>query len=458
MKITLIMVMSADGIIVKEREDVTEWTSLEDQKHLKTTLLNFDAVVTGRKSFFEKIVDKPYFVLSRKENSYQENGVTYLNGDVNDIINYLQNEGYEKIALLGGPQTNYEFLKNGMVSEIFLTVEPKMFGKGKHLNISEKLNCELVLRQVEKLNSRGTLLLHYNVVNVLEEDVDLGAPQPVPNLNNIELMEINKKFWDERAVLHEGSEYYDLKGIEKGKNSLVDYEIQELGDINGKKIIHLQCHIGTESISLAKLGADVTGVDYSASAIEIAKRLSEKCDSDCKFICANVYDVESILNGMKFDIVYVNFGAITLLPDLDKWAELIYNLLNDNGFLYLNELHPISSVLSVDQPLFVGDYFSKEPRMFDEKGSYADGVDERFSIETKNNKIIVWDRSLGEIITTIAEHGFRIEFVHEYAGYVDQRFHYQEKRENGLWYAKKGMPNTPATFSIKAIKSKVTES
>lgn len=452
MEISIIMVMSADGIVVRDEEDVTEWTSSEDQNHLKTILHNYDAIITGRKSFFGRIIDKPYIVLSNSQNLNTENDTRYLNGTIETILNYLKENKYNKIALLGGPNTNYMFLKAGVVNDIYLTIEPKMFGKGKHLNISEELNCELILKDLIKLNNNGTLLLHYNIARSNVEDDSFGAPLSVPNLKDEQLMDINKKFWNERAVIHEDSEYYNLKGIENGHNSLLEYEVNELGDIKGKSIIHLQCHIGTDTISLARLGADVTGVDYSNTAIDVAEKLNKKCNTKCDFICSNVYDIEQILNGKKFDIVYVNFGAITMLPDLDKWASIIYNILNDNGFLYLNELHPVSAVLDVDKPLFVGDYFSKEPRMFIEKGSYAEGVDDRFDSDTVNNEIIVWDRSLGEIISTISNHGLKIEYVHEFAGYVDKRFHYQEKSKDGLWYAGNGMPNTPATFSIKAIK------
>jgi dihydrofolate reductase/SAM-dependent methyltransferase len=458
-KVTMIMVMTVDGIVVKNNEDVSEWTSLEDQAHLRTSLEKFDAMITGRKSFFGRVVDKPYFVLTNdkrylEDEKIENEEVVYLSGEAGDVANKIFEMGYHKIALIGGPKTNYEFLKNNLVDDIYITVEPKMFGRGKHLNIQEELGCSLYLLDSKRMNSQGTMLLHYKVnYNDCEESVeDLCAPKKVPDMNDKELMLINRDFWNERAPLHEKSNYYNIDELKNGKLSLVDYEIEELGDIKGKNLIHLQCHIGTDTISLAKLGAKVTGLDYSESSIKIARELNDKCGETCEFVCSDVYEVRKAVGEKKFDIAYVNFGAITLLPDLNKWAKVIYEILDDDGYLYLNELHPVSSVLSVEEPLFVADYFSKEPRMFEESGSYADGVSDRFNVETKNNKIIVWDRTLGEIISIIAAQGFRIEFVHEYSGYVDQRFNYLEKSSNGLWYPTNGFPNTPATFSLKARK------
>lgn len=456
--ITMIMVMSVDGIVVKEKEDVKEWTSKEDQQHLLSTLEKCDAVVTGINSFFGRVINKPYYVLTHNEeklNNKEDPAVTYMNGTASEIIAMLNEKGYKKAALLGGPLTNQSFLAGNFVDDIYLTIENKMFGKGKHLTVEEELHCNLSLLEVERLNESGTLLLHYHVMKEEnDQESNQGAPMKAPDVTDDELMQINREFWNERASLHEGSEYYDTEGIAGGKLSLVNYEIEELGDVNNKRLIHLQCHIGTDTVSLAELGAKVVGVDYSNSAVEIARDLAKKCGVDAEFICSDVYKVKEVLNDRKFDIAYVNFGAITMLPDLNKWASVIYDILEDDGYLYLNELHPVSAVLSVHEPTFVADYFAKEPRMFEESSSYAMGVDGNFSVETQNNNLIVWDRSLGEIISTIAANHFKIEYVHEFPGYVDQRFHYLEKGEDGLWYSGNGRPNTPATFSLKATKLK----
>ncbi len=458
-KVTMIMVMSLDGIILrKENEDVTKWTSKEDQTFFKNVLRNFDAIITGRKSFFGKVVDVPYFVLTKKPEAYvNEDGVSYIKGTPAEIIKKVKNNKIKNIALLGGTEVNHQFLKNDLVNEILLTVEPLFLGKCKHITLEEELNVKLELINFHKINKKGTMLFHYKIVNKKQNDfiyenyLDI-VPQKADSFNKKNLSQINKKFWDERASIHNNSEFYRTQELINGKSSLLNYEFNELGDVKGKEIIHLQCHIATESISLSRLGAKVTAVDYSNSSIKVAEDLAKKCNANINFICSDVFDILGKLKNKKFDIVYVNFGALIFLNDLEKWGFIVQKLLKKNGFLYLNELHPVAATLSDYEPKIIYNYFDRSPKIWNESGSYADGIDKRVNSTTKNNYLAVWNWTLGDIVNAIAKQNLKIEFLNEHAAHVDKRFFYLEKGADNLWNTPNEIPDFPATFSLKATK------
>lgn len=135
-------------------------------------------------------------------------------------------------------------------------------------------------------------------------------------------IEINKQSWNNRTDVHVKSDFYDLDGFMKGKSSLNSIELELLGDVSGKSILHLQCHFGQDSLSLSRLGAKVTGVDLSDKAIETAKDLAQKLNADAEFICCDLYDLPNYLH-KTFDIVFTSYGTIGWLPDLDKWAKIV---------------------------------------------------------------------------------------------------------------------------------------
>ena len=145
--------------------------------------------------------------------------------------------------------------------------------------------------------------------------------------------EANKKLWNQRTIVHKDSSFYNLAGFKAGENVLTPIELNELGDVKGKKMLHLQCHFGMDSLNWARLGADVTGVDLSDEAIKEAKQLNDELAMNAKFICCNVYDLKEHLDE-KFDIVFTSYGTIGWLPDLDKWAGLIAHYLKPGGTFY----------------------------------------------------------------------------------------------------------------------------
>src|SRR5271170_6310130 len=153
--------------------------------------------------------------------------------------------------------------------------------------------------------------------------------------------ELNRAMWNERLPLHLKSKLYDLPGFRAGALSLKAQEIADLGDVSGKDLIHLQCHFGKDTLSWARLGARVTGLDFSEAAVEAAAELAREIGVDARFVTAAVYDAPAAVAGCAYDIVYTGVGALCWLPDMEAWAKVVFDLLRPGGQLYLFEFHPL---------------------------------------------------------------------------------------------------------------------
>ncbi len=219
-------------------------------------------------------------------------------------------------------------------------------------------------------------------------------------------IEINKHSWNNRTDAHLDSEFYNLEGFLKGETSLNPIDLEILGDISGKSILHLQCHFGQDSISLSRLGADVTGVDLSDKAIENAKRIATETNSDAQFICCDLYDLENHLD-KQFDIVFTSYGTITWLPDLDKWGKLISKFLKSNGEFIFIEFHPVVWMFDESFDKIGYNYFNAAPIVETESGTYAD----------KNADIsqyVTWNHSMSEVVSSLLNNGMTITNFQEY--------------------------------------------
>src|SRR4051794_957742 len=188
---------------------------------------------------------------------------------------------------------------------------------------------------------------------------------------------LNRAWWDGVVETHVNSESYLTKAFREGGDTLHPIESEEIGDVTGKKLVHLQCHFGLDTLSLARRGATVTGLDFSSNAIKAARELAAEAKIDARFVESNVYDaVEALGGAATYDIAYVTWGAIVWLPDLHRWARAVAQLLKPGGFLYLLEGHPTALLLDQKQaedPLTPSwPYFEHvEPTVVDEPGSYA---------------------------------------------------------------------------------------
>ncbi len=158
---------------------------------------------------------------------------------------------------------------------------------------------------------------------------------------------VNKASWNKRTEIHFDSKFYDNESFIKGRSSLNDIELELLGDVREKSILHLQCHFGQDSLSLARLGAKVTGADLSDHAIAKAIELSNKIDIPAEFVCCDIYDLPKYLQG-EFDIVFTSYGTIGWLPDLAKWSSTIFHFLKPEGQFIMADFHPFIWMLDDD--------------------------------------------------------------------------------------------------------------
>lgn len=258
----------------------------------------------------------------------------------------------------------------------------------------------------------------------------------------------NRASWDERVPLHVASQFYDVEGFLDGRDMLHDFERAEVGDVTGKTLVHLQCHFGQDTLSWARLGATVTGVDFSAPAIEAARALAQQAGIDAEFLVSNVYDAVEALERRQFDIVYVGMGSLVWLPDTFAWASVVSRLVRPGGFLYLADGHPMSQVLADDTLTVANRYFAQEPERWDEPGTYAVP-----DAPTVHNVTYEWAHPLGDVITGLAQGGLHVEFLHERDYSFFQRWPFLEFRpEDRTYRMPAGMPSIPMTYSLRASK------
>lgn len=220
-------------------------------------------------------------------------------------------------------------------------------------------------------------------------------------------LEVNRQSWNNKTEIHLKSEFYDLEGFLKGNTSLNDIELNLLGDVAGKTILHLQCHFGQDTISLSRLGAEVTGVDLSDKAIESARQIAKETDSDAHFICCDIYNLPEHLD-KQFDIVYTSYGTIGWLPDLDKWAKIISRYLKPDGQFVFVEFHPVVWMFD-DNFEHVGyNYFNSGAIVEKEEGTYADKTADI------TQEYVMWNHGLSEVMNSLINNGLEIKSLNEF--------------------------------------------
>ncbi len=219
--------------------------------------------------------------------------------------------------------------------------------------------------------------------------------------------DINKKAWNCKTPIHIDSEFYDNNSFLEGRNTLQDIELEMLGDIKGKNILHLQCHFGQDSISLARMGANVTAVDLSEKAIESAIIFSKQLGVDVDFICSDIYDLPEILD-KKFDIVFTSYGVIGWLPDIKEWGRLVSNYLKKDGQFVFVEFHPLVWIFDDDFQKVAYDYFDIGEIIETFTGTYADrNADVSYST-------VSWNHSLSEVMSSLINGGIEIKQFKEF--------------------------------------------
>ena len=262
-----------------------------------------------------------------------------------------------------------------------------------------------------------------------------------------EWLETNRANWDERVPIHVAGEFYDVEGFRAGHERLRPFEIAEVGDVAGKDLVHLQCHFGIDTLSWARRGARVVGLDFSGPAVEAARRLAAELGLDATFVESDVYDAVGSLGGRTFDVVYTGLGALNWLPDIGRWAGVVADLLRPGGFLYLAEFHPFSRVFGDEDLTVTYDYFQDAPEVWDEPGTYAD-----LGAETVNNRTYEWLHTLGDVLSAVVSSGLTLELLHEHDYTLFPQWPFLKKSGFDTYRLPEGTPSLPLMYSLRARK------
>jgi SAM-dependent methyltransferase len=221
--------------------------------------------------------------------------------------------------------------------------------------------------------------------------------------------ELNRAHWDALASAHGHDRYYDLDALVAGRDHLLQEETRAVGDVAGLDVLHVQCHIGYDSISLARRGARVTGVDFSPVSLEKAREAAAACRVDVDFVLADSRALPKTLYG-RFDIAYATIGVLGWIDDVDAWMRSVSACLCEGGRLVLIDLHPLSNMVGSLEPLVLDfPYAFDGPHRFDEPGSYADPT-----ADVSDTVTVQYAHSLGEIVTAAIKAKLRIDALHEH--------------------------------------------
>lgn len=265
-------------------------------------------------------------------------------------------------------------------------------------------------------------------------------------MDHFQKFEINRNTWNTKVNIHAKSDFYDLDNFKKGKSSLNKYELEALGDISNKNLLHLQCHFGQDTLSFSRMGAKCTGVDISDEGIKLATQLNSELMLDANFVCCNVLDTSKYISE-KFDIVFTSYGTIGWLPDLGPWAQMISERLNPGGFFYIVEFHPIAWMFdyTVWPPVMKYGYQQKEAIYEEYEGTYADKDSKMVSKEYG------WNHSLGEVVTSLSEAGLHIEYLKEHDASPYDIFPGLLKNSEGMFELNSKL--YPLIYELRAIKN-----
>lgn len=258
-------------------------------------------------------------------------------------------------------------------------------------------------------------------------------------------IEANRAMWDELAAIHPETEFYDVKGFLAGDSTLRRPERDLLSAVAGRSLLHLQSHIGLDTLSWAREGADATGVDFSAEAVAAARGIATEADVDAEFTCCTVTDAPEVLDE-RFDIVFASYGVLTWIPDVREWARAAAALLRPGGRFCLVEYHPVMDVYDGEfEP--ADSYFRTEPHRFEESGTYADP-----NAKTEHTVSYQWTHSLGEVLTALAETGLSIECVSEYPYTYFERFERMKRDDEGRYRVGPDHPEIPLLYAVSATR------
>jgi SAM-dependent methyltransferase len=269
-------------------------------------------------------------------------------------------------------------------------------------------------------------------------------------------LEVNQASWDEAAPAHAASPDYAVSRFVEDPeflSAVVRFDLPRLGDISGRRGVHLQCHIGTDTISLARLGARMTGLDLSPRSLEQARLLSERAGPQVEFVEAELYEAVAVLGKEAFEFVFTGIGALCWLPSVGRWANVVADLLVPDGRLFLREGHPMLWALEDERPdgLLVAEYpyFEREePTIFDSPGTYVQ-TDVTFTHTVTHE----WNHGLGEIVTALLEAGMELTMLVEHDSVPWEALPGQMTQiDLGEWRLTDRPWRLPHSYTLQAIK------
>jgi SAM-dependent methyltransferase len=258
---------------------------------------------------------------------------------------------------------------------------------------------------------------------------------------------VNRAYWDERIPMHAASRLYDVAGFLAGKDPLRPFEPNEVGDVGGKTLLHLMCHIGLDTLSWARRGAAVTGLDFSRPALDFAASIAEQAGIEsARFVSSNVDDAAAALDGQTFDIVYTGIGVSQWLPDIDRWARTVAGLVTPGGFFYVTDFHPFIDIIDDEARSLRRGYFDRGPFVEEAPGSYTGPAD------TQANTAVKWTHHIGSVVNALAMAGLRLEFLHEYNFTPVPMLPGLNQDADGMWRFPPQRLQIPLLFSLRAAK------
>ncbi|MDE3739001.1 SAM-dependent methyltransferase [Metapseudomonas resinovorans] len=268
-------------------------------------------------------------------------------------------------------------------------------------------------------------------------------------------LELNKVNWDERAPLHAASRDYAAEAFASDPGYLSDvvrFDLPRLGDITGQNGVHLQCHIGTDTLSLARLGARMSGLDFSPASLEQARLLACRCGKEIGFVESDVYAADQVLPAGTFDLVYTGIGAINWLPRIDEWARVVSALLKPGGRLFMREGHPMLCAVNEareDGLVIEYPYFERtEPMEWDDDSTYVE-TDARLTA----TRSYEWNHGLGEVVTALLRHGLQLTALEEHDSIPWEALPGRMVLdEAGEWRLDRDRWRLPLSYTLQAVK------
>ena len=270
-------------------------------------------------------------------------------------------------------------------------------------------------------------------------------------------LQANLKLWNAWATLHAGmksEDYsYNIEAFKAGRSTLYPLDIDAVGDVAGKSLLHLQCHIGLDTLSWARRGAKVVGADFSDKAISVAQQVSDDLGLGGRFVLSELYKLPEVLDE-QFDVVFTSYGVLGWLPDIPRWGQIVSRFLKPSGVFYIAEIHPFlltfdeRNASSISELRLTYPYFHQpEPTRWPVEGSYADPTAKLGPLTEYG-----WFFSLSDVINALIQAGLTIEFVREYPFCCFKALSFLERHADRWWYPPDNSDLLPMTFTIRAHK------